>query len=323
MTDDFLDRDDAAIDASSFLDWLDEMARSEGKSREEILETLVSSYWTLDEMFRLMEGADPDSDLSIPLDSADADTDERDPADRIEDLESTLSDRIDDIDARFRHLREGDVERASQPSGDELVESVEELRGRVEELERSLAEGEDVSASFERELEGLAEQLRTVRASLSSRQEALEDRIDDEFGHLRTILEHLIDATDDVDGRTARLEDRYDHELRLLQANIDRLIELKRTAARLGIGTAVCEYCDEKVDLALLPTPHCPQCDRTFLDVEPKQGWFGSPKLTVTDEPLVEEPSAPGPRQEPDDGEGAADAPGETSEGFDWTSRND
>lgn len=283
MTDDPLGRDDASLDASDFLDWLDEMADAEGKSREELIQRLVSSYWTLDEMLNLMEQADPDADLPAAGTSDRADGPQWK---RLDEVEQDLAGRIDELDARLEDLRS---ELESEPADDD-------------------AEG----------LAAIAERVEALETSLSSRQDAIEERIETEFGHLRTILEHLLSTTDDLEDRTARLESGTDEAVRAFLDSAERLADLKRTAAQLGVRTATCGYCDTKLEIALLPTPECPQCDRPFADIEPKQGWFGSATLVVADGGPTGRPTSPPPAVDDEPDDGASPARSSDSGGFDW-----
>jgi len=285
-TDDPLDQNEDALDASTFLEWLDETAKSEGRTRQELLETLVTSYWTLDEMLHLLEQTDPDSGLSLASSQFGGGDDAR--LDRLSDVETDLADRIDDLDERIRDLR-GD-HRARETPEEAFADRLEAVDERVARLERTLPEAGGSSEAAERELDALAGQLRAFETSIESRHETLNDRVNEEFSHLRTIIEHLLSKTDEVDDRTLALLGRFDGEVRQLVAESDRLTDVKRSAARLGVSEAKCEYCSTTVDIALLPTPYCPQCERLVEGVEPKRGWFGSPTLRVTDRPLLEAP---------------------------------
>lgn len=315
MNDDPFGRDDASVDSSEFLDWLDEMAEAEGVSREELIESLVSSYWTLDEMLSLMEQADPDADL------AEARTTGRPDGPRwkrLADVEQDLAGRIDDLDDRLAGLR-SELEDGHDDAvvGDHDLESrVDELASRLDAMEAESADSPE-SAS---EVAEIADEVEDLEASLSSRQDALEARIETEFGHLRTILEHLISTTDDLEDRTARLESGTDEGLREFLDSADRLAGLKRTAAQLGVSKATCGYCETKIEVALLPVPECPQCERRFVDIEPKRGWFGSATLVVADEARSGRsvPSPPPADDDDTDVGSPSDRAADGTDGFDW-----
>ena len=317
MTEDPLGRDDASVDSSEFLDWLDQMAEAEGVSREELIESLVSSYWTLDEMLSLMEQADPDADLP---DAGPTGHRHGPRWKRLADVEQDLAGRIDDLDDRLASLRsdlEGGRDAAlADDHHQELEARLDELASRLDAMDAESADDLGRASAVAE----IADEVETLEASLSSRQDALEARIETEFGHLRTILEHLISTTDDLEDRTARLESTTDEEVREFLASVDRLADLKRTAAQLGVRTATCGYCEKKIDVALLPAPECPQCERRFVDIEPKRGWFGSATLVVADEARSGRsvPSPPTIDDDDTDVGSPSDRTDDGTDGFDW-----
>ena len=69
------------------------------------------------------------------------------------------------------------------------------------------------------------------------------------------------------------------------RAEADRL---KRAANQLGIQAAVCEACDERVDLALLTDAECPHCASGFTDVVENTSFFGSHTLETGEPPALE-----------------------------------
>lgn len=316
MTDDPLGRDDPSLDASDFLDWLDEMADAEGKSREELIQTLVSSYWTLDEMLNLMEQADADADL--PTSGPETSDGPASPGRRrLADVERDLAERIEDLDGRLDRLRsELDAlpDEAADAERDALVES---LADRVAEIEAEAEEGPAHADAAE--VEAIADRVATLETTFTARHEQLEERIDTEFGHLHTILEHLIETTNDLEDRTTRSE--AEAEIRDFLAAADRLATLKRTAAQLGAAKATCGYCDTNVRIALLPTPECPQCEREFVDIEPKQGWFGSATLVVSDQAYPRDLASRGRGTRAEEADGDAESGSDGTDdvgGFHW-----
>jgi len=227
--------------------WIDRIAESEGLSREEVVEQLVSSYWTLKEMHGLMglseEGVES---ADLPLD-----------LDRI--YSESVADDVEEIVDRLDRLEDA-VEAGGTADVDEVGARVEMLAQRIAAVEESLAE----------------------------RVGGLEGRFDEEFDNLETILDYLIETTDDL-GERVQSADEAQEAARADREEQRRLVELKRLASRLGVRSAKCEYCDATVEIALLPTPHCPQCDRQFTDIQPATGWFGfgTDRLTVSDQPYL------------------------------------
>ena len=249
MTDDPADERPAGLGSSPSEEWIEKIAESEGVSRDEVVERLIASYWTLKEMHGLLQqtegGADPAGD-ELPLDVG-----------------------------------------PSRP--DSLSQELSELRQRVGRLEVDAqeADAEDAVDELRSGLDGLSERLSAVEESLAGRRDALGSRLDREFANLEVILEYLVETTDELDEDVVGLAEELQVG-RERRAERDRLVELKRQAARLGVRTAKCAYCNTSVDVALLPTPACPRCDREFVDVEPNSGWrwFGSNVLEVATAPL-------------------------------------
>lgn len=255
MTDDPLDDPAGRLGSGHSEAWIDRIAESEGVSREEVVERLVSSYWTLREIHGLMEtteeGADP-PEAEWPLDAGST-------------YPETLSDDLTDVRERVERLEDALPDEDATRSADELSAQVKMLAQRVSAVEESLV----------------------------GRQDALDSRLDGELDNLETILEYLIERTDDLAADVDALADEQRADRRR-RAEEDRLADLKRLASRLDVRTADCAYCGTSVDIALLPTPECPQCDRAFTDVEPATGWFGfgSNVLSVTEEPYLDDAAA-------------------------------
>lgn len=278
MTDEPRDRRDTRSEAEGTDEWIDRIAESEGLSREEVVEQLVSSYWTLKEMHGLMEHSE----------------------EGIESEELPL-----------------DVDRVFADSVSEDIGGITERLDRLEEA-LSTAEETDDTGELAAQLEMLGQRITAVEEKLTRRQDSLKSRFDEEFDNLGTILEYLLDSTDELDERINSLaaEQSVDQEHRNEQ---ERLVELKRLASRLGIRSAKCEYCDTTIEIALLPTPDCPQCDRRFTDIQPSSGWFGfgSNVLRVTEEPYLDDGTDAEPNEE--DPEPVT----EDTDPFEWGSSRD
>lgn len=278
MAEDPRDKRDVRSESNAPDEWLDRIADSEGISRDEVVEQLVSSYWTLKEMHGLMEHSEEGIQTEeLPLD-----------------VERVFSDTFSD--------------------------DIEEVTERLNRLEAALAEGaadEEASEAAAR-VEMLAQRIDAVESKLSERQDSLQSRFDEEFENLETILDYLIETTDELDARidTVVREQETDRGHRDEQ---ERLVELKRLASRLGVRSATCEYCDTSLDIALLPTPDCPQCDRRFTDIQPSKGWFGfgSDVLRVTEEPYLDDAAESGSTGE--DTESTTDH----VDAFEWGSSRD
>lgn len=276
--------DDEALQ-ESVLSWLDEVAETEGMTREEAAESLVSSYWQLEEVVDLLdqheapgptraEGTDPDGEamaVEEPESSLAADSEElrqflepvMEIADRLEKLESAL-----------------------QPSDGEDP-PLQELEARLDSVERDIANLRQVLIGLRDQsvtadqLERAIEHHQTVNEDLGQQHDDLRDRVITEFEYIRTILSHLVNVEPEIDPATVdRLESRVDTHL----AERERVASIARTASRLGIRQADCEYCGRALDLALLDEPRCPYCEHDFEDVRAPSGlfsYFRSPVLEV------------------------------------------
>lgn len=146
---------------------------------------------------------------------------------------------------------------------DELDAELDEVRHRISELETAVNE----------ELSGEATDL-----------DDLEAWIQNEFDNIEDVLEHLLSKTDNLEYRIGSAVDSQREQLEPLQeahAEQEDLTALKAEAIRKDVDTAACADCGESVDLGVLPTPYCPNCEQKLTGVEAGQGWnpFDKPTL--------------------------------------------
>lgn len=251
MADDRTDDADSAPSASAPHNWIDEIASSEDIDRDEVIQRLISAYWTLKEMEGLLE------QTGVIDPGADGQLDGFGPSDR------------DAVESEVGELRE----RLSQ------------LENRVDELSRD--------RPHRGEIEMLEERITGIERSLTAQHNDLRKRFDDELANLSDILEYLMDTTDALEQGIETVADGQIIDRGWLQEQKD-VGELKELAARLGVRTANCEECDTSLDIALLTTPSCPECNRTFVDIDPDARWLGlgSNKLRVRSGPSDSSPAA-------------------------------
>ncbi|MFC7046663.1 hypothetical protein ACFQH6_15750 [Halobacteriaceae archaeon GCM10025711] len=182
----------------------------------------------------------------------------------------------------------------------EFDEKIRDVRERVVQVKRE-TDGKapadhdhpEVRQQAERALDaaqGVSEDLRELRTAT----ESLQEDLDAGFDNFEEVLDYLLSASDDaarkldtvaralVDVRSSVQTLAGHHESRVAVA------DLAEAANRAGVRRAVCEDCGGTVDVALLTSPACPHCDRTFVDVEPKRGFFGSHTLVCGDPPALE-----------------------------------
>jgi hypothetical protein len=242
--------------------WIENIATAENIPPEEVLERLVSSYWVLEEVQGVL-----------------AQTDEHAPSDSDTGPNLGSDDRTDPLD----------VEAVSRQVSDELGE----IRDRLDRLESQSGDESgqaELSEEFRGQLTMLTQRINAIKKQLTDRHRSLESRLDQELEYLIPILGYLIDTTDDLKDTLYAVAEQQ-KTLQNQQAMDDRLIDLKQQASRLGVHTATCEYCETSVDIQLLPTPDCPECEYYFEDIEPASGWFGRGTNTLT----VTEDSPPSP----------------------------
>ncbi|MFC7202668.1 hypothetical protein ACFQJC_04020 [Haloferax namakaokahaiae] len=238
------DRSERERNQQTFDDWLEQKAAETGSSREQVLEQLLGSYWTLKEITQLVDERGKPQ-LHTEGDEATA-TDARRDGTSIENAvtETEFAELLDDLEAV-----EADVE---------AVEAdVEEIRERSNDID-------------------------DVTSSLEAGQARLRSRLDDEFEHLQTILTYLVQTGDDRDARITETQTQFRAEIRELRAEREQLRRLRREAQRLGTHGADCEQCGEHIDLALLTGPDCPHCNRPLTGVKEETNWLVLSRYTVT-----------------------------------------
>ena len=170
---------------------------------------------------------------------------------------------------------------------DELDAELDEVRHRITELETAVDE----------QLSGEATDL-----------DDLEAWIQNEFNNIEDVLEHLLSKTDNLEYRVGSAVDSQREQLEPLQqahAEQEDLTALKAEAIRKDVDTAACADCGESVDLGVLPTPYCPNCEQKLTGVEAGQGWnpFDKPTLRTASA----RPAGTAAAQPPAEGRGSAE----------------
>lgn len=302
--------------STSFEAWLDQQAESQGMTREELFEQLVSSYWTLNEMTQLLDdsgGANapirrgrepqenesraPDGDppsSTNPNENPDRRRNDRPAEDRGSGTRprpdaapavSHLEDRIDDLEEQLEEVQ-ADLESEAE-HGQTLDQLFDALADRLTEVE---SEVDEVATAAESTETTLTERIEALESDLTERQAALEDEHEEveewlnaEFDSLRTILEYLIDRTDELERDIATAGSQQERELERLRAEREALQSIKRDAADHDAHDGQCESCDETIDLDLLTRPYCPNCDAPLAGVETENRfWFFTDTVVTT-----------------------------------------
>jgi len=278
--------------------WVAERAAAADASRAEIVRRLMAAHRLLDEHPGWLDDADA-ADLGDVDGAPGVDPEVDDLAERVEELEADLDEKIGDVRKRVIQVkREAD---AKAPDDHDHPS-----------IERRIDEG---FRNYEEILE-----------SLTGRTEALEDGAEDRGEKLRTVANAVVDLRRRMSAIEGAIEERA------------AAAELRETANRRGVSEAACGSCGESVHLGLLDEPACPHCGSPFDGVE-TGGWFRSDRLTVGDRPALESgpasPPTPAPESEParpdardttgraeaasrSDGSGASGSDPSATAGGDW-----
>lgn len=171
---------------------------------------------------------------------------------------------------------------------EECTDLLEDVRSRVVQVKREA--DRKAPADHDHPSYATTAELEAVRDAL----ETLEDTVERGFDNYETVLEDLVDDTDELADRSTllaravvELREQRDAlaERRRRQAAVE---QLQLAANRLGIRTATCADCDSTVDLALLTAPECPHCASEFADVAERSSIFGSHRLLTGEPPALE-----------------------------------
>ncbi|POG55452.1 hypothetical protein AUR65_008530 [Haloferax marisrubri] len=265
MVSDPVDNDRADDILSSFEAWLDQRVRETGKSREQVFEELLASHWQLNEIAELV-GRDRRTSNEIP---SEAEGETPPPRDDTEANKPVSDDELTEVLELIEGLQtkvETEAQRRAR-----LEQSVQALTTRLDELEAALDEVED-----------LPDELDAVESTLRERHRTLDARFDDEFENLQTILEHLVETDDRVETKLKEIETQYGAEIREIRAEREQLRRVKQAAKEADTHEGDCEHCGETIDLTLLTSPECPNCQRPLHGVEKETKWLVLTDYTVT-----------------------------------------
>lgn len=154
MSNDPPDDRDGSPKTTSFEEWIEQQAETKGVSRQELFEQLVSSYWTVNEMAELIDN--PGDDAVLPKSAPDDFSDDR--------ASDVGTDADPDSDSN------PDSTSRAEDVGSELddIDSVEELRNRLADLEAESEAVRSTGRSGGELIETLADRLTWLEADLSS-----------------------------------------------------------------------------------------------------------------------------------------------------------
>ena len=232
MSDDSSDCRDSSPTTASFEEWLDQQAESQGISRQELFERLVSSYWTLNELVQLLDDSgnttsladiypDDDNGPESPDGQGGAPTiggsgrgsDDERPRDR------------DRQERRRRRREERDRRNEAVP---ELRTRIGELDDRIDDLESELGDERERGQSQDGLIEALADRLSGIEADLSeleSESASARESLSDDQAALERRLDEL---ESDLDGRQKQLASEQERLRSRLNSEFDDLETILR-----------------------------------------------------------------------------------------------
>ena len=226
--------------------WLDEHAEKLGLEPESLFQRLLAAYRatvTAEE-----EEFGPQSEVTA-LD------------DRLDRLEHTHETDLEDVRRRVLQLKNLTDAKADADHEHETLQRTDE---RLTALETDV---DDLTERVDRLAERTASVDPVERGELADVREKL-SRVASAVVALRK------DRTREADrSTTTSAAPGVDTE------SADRLLELKRTAAREGYERAACGACGETSHVYLLPEPACPACGTPFTDLVERGGFRKRPTL--------------------------------------------
>lgn len=234
--------------------WLDERADELGVERAEVLVQLVSAYRASSEL-----GGDPVESLLEEGDAAGPDRGEVAALeDRLETLETTHGEDVEDVRNRVLQLRDAVRDRADE------THDHDEFHDLAERIDALASDIEDVGADV---------------ADMSDRVDRRDDRLADVESKLDRLAGAVLAIRDGTHG-TGTADESLEH--------------IRATANRSGVLVADCCACGRAVQIPLLTRPACPHCETEFRDLDDSRSglgrWLdrGKPKLVGADPPALE-----------------------------------
>lgn len=222
----------SGVSTEELSDWLDQMARDRDKSREEVLNEMVSSYWILNELADFAQGTSPDHAKTTTFDSSgstDDDSPDDSPGQEADADDSPDQEADADDPAEGSEPTEESEAEPSTPSREAVdldafdsdlefivraIESISDIRKRVEQIEARDASNTGSRDGAERPAavppRGRRRRPERARWQQTDALFDLEDRIDDldeELDEIRSDQSSQIDrVADEVQLLSGRLE---------------------------------------------------------------------------------------------------------------------
>jgi DNA repair exonuclease SbcCD ATPase subunit len=270
--------------------WVTGKATELDVEEEEVIVQFLAAYRATEEFEDEME---PEEffDVEVAMDGVDIESEVRSViTSRLPSIAEAVEERLDTAG--------GDAEEVGEELSMQLDRLETDVDGKIQDVrERVIQVKREADAKaptdhdhpeFDR-LQQLGEELDGLEANL----DALEAELRSEFASDED-LTMVIDRLESFSGVNSRLDEveerlqtlawvvsdlRDSHEA--LTSGTRAIDRLKKAAAQADIGRAVCENCQEPVEIGLLTEPKCPHCETTVSDVEPSSGFLGKPQLIV------------------------------------------
>ena len=260
---------------SALEEWLDAKAADLGVEREAVVVQLLSSYRAAAQLedgeFAALFGDDVENEIRDVIadrlpDIVEAVSEEVDTAGDIAAVENRLASDVDRVEREFDGKIQDVRERVIQVKKEADAKApAKHAHPEIEELSTELDDVEDRLAAVESRLDDMQRDTDDVEKRVAQL-EAATDRLEELEERLQTVAWVVSDLKDDLDAGT----------------NSRRAVEqLKQAAAEADVDRAVCDSCEQPVDIALLSEPRCPHCEAAVNDVALPGGLFGKPRLTV------------------------------------------
>jgi len=273
--------------SSELRQWLDEKAATLDLDEETLVVQLLATYHAAEELDDNLDPAeffeqDVDADTVEPAvreviadrlpDIAEAVADQQDDGGDVGTVEAQLTAELDRVETDFQEkledVRKRVVQVKRETDAKAPADHDHEEFARLDEVASDLADLEGAVADLEAQVDDHAAQLDEATDRLDDLSE-LDERISTAEERLQTVAWIVRDLRDAHEAKTGATR------------AIDRL---KRAAAAADVSRAVCEECEEAVEIGLMTEPNCPHCGTAISDVRPASGLFSKPKLVVAEQ---------------------------------------
>ena len=189
----------------------------------------------------------------------------------VPDLSARIDALEDDVDRKIQDVRDRVVQVKLEADGKAPADHDHpDIQGRLDQVTSATKQA--------------GSQIDTLRETVDE----LEERTEAGFENYESVLNDLIDTTDQLEEKlntlaAAVLDVRESvSDLEASDAGGTTVDALANTANRNGIESAECGGCGQSVRVGLLSQPVCPHCGAEYDDLEPHGGWLRSSVLLTS-----------------------------------------